>query len=121
MVSYDWHSDGNNPEKGGADGVLTRTIIVCFDSGYVNFQVAGYRPTLYDEILAPSFLCMPPDVYHRSKHTNEFPPRALDPSRALCQRKLVIHMGPANSQEHPVDWTQLCSAEEQQYLAAVAL
>jgi hypothetical protein len=41
MSSYDYHMDGDKAEVGGAHAMqrATRTLIVCFDRGAVNFQV----------------------------------------------------------------------------------
>ena len=106
MNCYDYHSDGDSAEKGGAYASITRTVIICFDRGYVNFQVAGYEPILYDTLLAPNFIEMPPDVVHRSKITA--PPTVelgFEAGCELVQRKLVIHMGPLSSSERVVDWT----------------
>ena len=140
MDAYDYHSDASPAEAGSWHSTIIRTLIICFDAGedggthfiigvccfdpstnlylcigHVNFQVAGYLPTMYDQFTTPRFIEMPGDVFHRSKHTGN-PTRLLDAGRPLVQRKLVIHMGPVSQVEHPVDWTALCSAEELEYL-----
>jgi hypothetical protein len=118
MVTYDFHSDGDPPEKGGTRASITRTLIICFDCGHVNFQIAGYTVLMYDQFISPHFIEMPPDVVHRSKHT-AVNVGDLEGGRALVQRKLVIHMGPKSTNESPVDWTGMCSQEELSQLEMV--
>ena len=42
--TYDFHCDNGAAESGCLDETLSRTLIVCFDSGNVNLEIAGYEP-----------------------------------------------------------------------------
>jgi hypothetical protein len=60
MSSYDYHMDGDKAEVGGTHAMqrATRTLIVCFDKGAVNFQVCLFFSFLFSSVSFFLFKCV---------------------------------------------------------------
>ena len=111
MNTYSWHEDGGTAEAGGVDAAAAamETVILCAEGGFVNLQVAGFKPIAY-RVDSPSVVGFGMDVavQHRS-FIEHIGAHAASGNRRLVQRKLVVSLRQCSAHpgEQRVNWQSM--------------